>query len=758
MRRFNVTSLTLVFAVLFTAVAYAEPAEKIVKEIEIVNNKIVSEQTILSKLQTKKGEAYSPVTLSDDIKRLYATGLFNDVSADIAEVEGGLKVTFKVQEKPVLDKIILKGNRRIRTRNILAEMKTRKKEILDRFKLKEDIESIKKLYAKKGYSLADISYDIQEKENKVTVTINITEGNQIRIRKINFVGNKTFRGKRLLKLIKTKRKGWFNSGFYKKDVLEEDIDRIVSFYHQEGYIDAKVTADTSYDQRKVSMFVTFIISEGKQYKVSRIKIGGNSVFSQEQLKEGLEMRKGAVYSEGKLRMDTAKIQTHYFDEGYISASVKADTVFDTKAGLVDLSYDVKEGGVAYVDKINIGGNDRTKDVVIRREMRLFPGDRYNGEKLRRSRQRLYNLGYFEEVTFDTADEPTTLPDKYDLDVFVKETKTGEFSFGAGYSSIDQFIGFIDLTQKNFDIFNFPKFCGAGQKLRIHTEFGSTRKDYELTFIEPWFLGYPVNIGFSLYSRTRDWDKYEERREGGDVFIGREFGEYWSSRLIYTFEGIRITDIAFDASDEVKIEDGKHIVSSLRGELVRDTRDNKINPSSGLYDIFSCEYGGGIMGGDKDFVKYETVDHKYFPVSKDSVFELRGRVGLVEAFGGTPDVPIYERFYAGGADTIRGYKERRVGPEGRYGDPVGGRIRAVFNAEYTYTLTESLKWAFFYDIGNVWADYAAFDWSSLKLKSSIGTGARVKTPLGPIRLDYGYALNPSPGDARGRFHFSMSQEF
>ncbi len=750
--------LAAILLVGFSGQVCAQDSKRLVKEIEVLNNKVVSQQSILSKLQTKQEMEYSPVTLSEDIKRLYATGLFSDVSADIVEVDDGVKVVFKVQEKPVLDEIIFKGNRRIRTRKLFKEIKIKRDEIFDKFKLKEDVENLKKLYAKKGYSLAEVAYQIEEKDNKVVVTINISEGERIRIRKINFHGNDSYPDKRLLKLIKTKRKGWLNSGFFKKDVLAEDAERIMGFYQFEGFIDAQVSTNITYLEKKPWMFITFEIEEGKQYKVGNVEIYGNTVFSKKQLKESLKLFSGEIYSEAKLRSDTAKIQSDYFDEGYIAASVKVDTVLNSQTGNVDISYSITEKDVAYVDKINLSGNTRTKDVVVRREMRLFPGDRYNGEKLRRSRQRIQNLGFFEEVTFDTKEEPTTLPDKYDLDIFVKESKTGEFSFGAGYSSLDQFIGFVNLSQKNFDLFNFPGFAGAGQTLAINMEFGSARKDYELAFMEPWFLGYPVSTGFNLYSRTRYWDKYDEKRTGGNVFVDREFGEYWRGRLTYRYEGVRLSDMAGDVSADVRKEEGKNFISSLRTSVTHDTRDNRFNPSKGFYAILSCEYAGGVLGGDKDFIKYETSNYKYFPLGRRSVLELSLRLGMVEAFDDSVYVPVYERFYAGGANTIRGYKERRVGPEGEFGEPIGGRLRGIFNAEYIYQVTKGLKWAFFYDIGNVWATHGDLVWDNLKLRSSIGTGIRVKTPLGPIKLDYGFALDPKEGDAAGRFHFSMSQEF
>ncbi|MCP4649346.1 MAG: outer membrane protein assembly factor BamA [PVC group bacterium] len=748
----------IVLFICFCSTVFAQQPERIVRKIVVENNKVVSEHTIVSQLKTKEGLALSTSTLSDDIKRLYTTGLFKDVSADVEDMEKGVKVIFRVEEKATLKEIVFEGNRRLRTKKLLAKMQTKLDEVFDQFKLREDIEELKKFYAEKGYSLADITYKIEEIEQSVTVKITVIEGARVRVRKILFKGNSILKKGRLLKVVKTKRKGWFNSGFYKEKVLSEDTERLISFYRLEGFIDVNVNTLIDYNDKKSAMYITFEIKEGKQYKVGQISLGGYTIAEKDELKESLSMTEDAIYNELKLRDDISALQSFYFDKGYIASEVKVDTVLNAGEGSVDLSYGIDEGHVAYVDKVNVSGNTRTKDVVIRREMRLFPGDKYNGDKLKRSRQRLHNLGYFEEVTFDTAEKPTTLPDKHDLDIFVKESKTGEFSFGAGYSSVDQFIGFVDLTQRNFDLFNLSSFTGGGQRLRMRMEFGSDRKDYELGFVEPWFLGYPLTMGFNIYNRTRDWEKYDERRIGGNLFLGKEFGEYWNGKVSYRYEGVRISNILEDASADIKLEKGKNYISSVTSEVMHDTRDNVFNPTTGIYSMLSCEVGGGVLEGDKDFVKYYTKNCRYFPATEKAVLEFKGRAGYVESYSNTAVVPIYERFYVGGANTIRGYKERRVGPEGEFGDPIGGRIMFVFNAEYTYNLAKNLKWAFFYDNGNVWRRPSEFKWDTLKLKSSIGTGMRVKTPLGPIRLDYGYALNPKEGDSRGRFHFTMSQEF
>ncbi|MBI4845377.1 MAG: outer membrane protein assembly factor BamA, partial [Candidatus Omnitrophica bacterium] len=595
---------------MFSNCAFGNDQKRLVIDIDVQNNKIIGKQTILSKLQTEKGREYSPITLSDDIKRLYATGLFRDVSADVQEKEEGVKIIFKVFEKSKLGKVIFFGNRKIKTKKLLAEMKVKKGEIFDQFQLKEDVGELKNFYAKKGYSLADIKYEIEEKENIIELKIIVDEGKRLRIKKIDFINNKNYTDKRLLKLIKTKKRWLMGSGFLKDDVLQEDVERLIAFYRSEGFLDIKVNSLIEYNENKTLMSINFLLEEGIKYKVGKVAFTGNTIFSEETIKEQLVLLPEVIFSEDKLRKDISSIQNSYFDKGYISSSVKADTILNPQTGRVDLSYSIIENNIAYVDKVNIQGNTRTKDVVIRREMRLFPGDRYNGEKLRRSRERLYNLGYFEEVTFDTSAEPTTLPDKHDMDIFVKESKTGEFSFGAGYSSVDRFIGFVDLTQRNFDILNFPTFTGAGQKLRVRMEFGSDRKDYELGFVEPWFLGYPVSTGFNVFSRTRDWDKYDEKRIGGDVFVSKDFDEYWNGKLTHRYESIRITDIVSDASRDIKAKEGKNYISSVILDVTHDSRDNIYNPTKGWLNAFSVEHAGGILNGDKDFVRYFSRQSKY----------------------------------------------------------------------------------------------------------------------------------------------------
>ena len=432
---------------------------------------------------------------------------------------------------------------------------------------------------------------------------------------------------------------------------------------------------------------------------------------------------------------------------------------------IDITYTLAEGEVAYVNKINIRGNTKTKDVVIRRELRIKPGERYDGAKLRRSKERLYNLGYFEDITFDT--EETAEPDKRNMVVDVKETKTGEFSFGGGFSSIDKLIGFVEIEQKNFDMLNFPTFTGDGQDIRLRGEFGSTRKNYLLSWTEPWIFDKPLSFGFDLYASEHNKSgstgyAYDETRQGGDIRFGKEFNESFRGDFTYKIENVDISNLDSNVSQALKDEEGGNTIASAMTQLTNDTTDNKFNPTKGSILVGSIEVAGGPFGGDKDFAKFFNSISHYSTIGS-FLLELKLRDGVVTTYGGNNGaVPVYERFFAGGTYTVRGFKERDIGPKDQSGDPIGGGTLAIANAELTAPIMENLKGAFFVDAGNVWHvpdSKPRGGISSGGIRMGVGVGVRIKTPIGPVKLDYGFPVNPADDQSKtGRIHFSMSRGF
>jgi outer membrane protein insertion porin family len=748
---------------------------KLVTAIEVKGNKSISSNTVLSKMKTRIGAPSQDNIISDDLKRLYLLGFFSDIRIDTEDYKDGIKVIVNVVERPIIEKITFSGIRRMGTseEKLKQELKSKEAQYLDYPSVTEDVRTLKKKYEKIGFSQAQIDYkvDIDEGANKAKVRFNIIEGRKIRIKDILVEGNFAFDRSRILRLMKTKRAWFFNSGALKEDVLEEDVERIKSFYHRAGYTDVTVeygiTPDTA---RTYLLYINIKIEEGKKYLVGNINIQGNKDIELSDILAALkECVPGKVFSKEALQIDIVNIQSLYFDRGYISCRVQEATSVNQYTGRVDISYNITENEVALVDKIKIRGNIKTRDVVIRRELRIYPGDRFDGEKLRRSRERLQNLGFFEEIGYDT--EETDVPNLKNLVVDVKESKTGAFSFGGGYSTVDNLIGFIELEQKNFDWKNFPYFTGAGQDLILRASLGTISSGFDLSFTNPWVFDYPVSFGFDAYRRSHERYEdvgyaYDETITGGDIRLGKEISEYIRANLTYRFDTIDLSNIDPDASDALKKEVGKNTISSIAPAFIYDSRDNRFDPTKGDLLNASFELAGGSFGGDKDFWKFNGRASHYFPLPRNSALEIRGRAGIGKPYGDSVEIPVYERFFAGGANTIRGYEERSVGPfDPLSKDPLGGEAMLVGNIEYTYPLYQAsdksfkISMAAFYDTGNVWANLS--DFCSGGFVSGVGLGIRLKTPIGPIMVDYGIPLNKEPGEeskSNGRIHFSASHGF
>ncbi len=743
-------------------------AEALVTAIEVQGNKAISTNIILSKMKTRVGSPYLENVASDDLKRLYLLGYFSDIKIDTQPFKDGIKVVIAVVERPIIEKIVFSGVRRLAMseQKLKASLKSKEAQYLDYPNLAEDVKTLSGLYEKRGYSQAHVEYqvDLDKATNKANVKFSVVEGKRLKIKKIFVEGNKAFPDGRILKLMKTKAAWLFNAGSLKEEVLKEDIERVKSFYHRNGYIDVTAEYEIKVEPKKPLIYIAITIQEGRKYLVGMITIQGNKDISQALIMARLKVcTPGAVFSQEGVKDDVINIQGLYFDKGYIAAGVQESTSLNARTGRIDITYTVTENEIAYVDKIKIKGNIKTREVVIRREVRIRPGERFDGDKLRRTKERLQNLGFFEEVSYDTED--TDVPNKKDLVVEVKEAKTGSFSFGGGYSTVDQFIGFAEVEQKNFDWKNFPYFTGAGQNLKLRFSMGTVSNGFNLSFTEPWLFDYPVSFGFDAYKESRERDSdvgygYDEDVTGGDLRLGRELSEYVRADMKYRFDSIKISNVTEDATQDLRDEIGQNNISSLELGATFDNRDNVFDPVKGNLLNASVEWAGGPFAGDKDFVKFYSRASRYFPMFRGSSLELRARVGIANPYGDSEKVPIYERFFAGGAYTIRGYHERKIGPIDPVSeDPLGGESLLIGNVEYLYPILNFLKVAGFYDIGNVWEK--AGDLGQGGLKASVGFGFRLKTPIGPLMLDYGIPLNKEPGEnekGSGRFHFSMSHGF
>ena len=754
-----------------TQAAPAQAQAKTVTAIELKGNKSISSNTIVSKMKVRVGSAYQENIISDDLKRLYLLGFFSDIKIDTEDYKDGVKIIITVAERPIIEKINFSGIRRITMKDekLKESLKSKEAQYLDYPNLAEDVRTLKKMYEKMGYSETKIDYqvDINKETNKAGVQFNVVESKRVRIKDILTEGNKAISRAKILRLIKTKRAWLLNAGVLKEDVLKEDAERLKAFYRKAGFTDVTVDYEISPSVKKpFLLYIAIKIREGRKYLVGNVTIQGNKDVTEKEILMRLqECVPGKVFSDEALKEDITNIQGLYFDRGYISCQVQETTAVNSATGRVDILYSIRENEIAYVGKIKVRGNVKTRDVVIRRELRIYPGDRFDGDKLRRSKERLQNLGFFDEVSYDT--EETQVPDKKDLVVGVKETKTGAFSFGGGYSTVDQLVGFAEIEQKNFDWKNFPYFTGGGQDLKLRASFGTVSSGFDLSFTEPWIFDYPVSFGFDLYKRShkRDADVgygYDEDVTGGDIRLGKEISEYVRADLMYRHDQIDITNISSDAGvtdPNLQAEYGKNTISSITPSLTYDSRDNVFDTRKGDLLTGSLEWAGGPLGGSKDYWKFFGRASHYFPMPRGSALELRATGGIAKPYSDSEQIPIYERFFAGGAYTIRGYEERKVGPIATSKDPLGGESMLIGNIEYTYPLLGFLKVAAFFDSGNVWEKMN--DIGSGGFKSGFGLGLRIKTPIGPIMLDYGIPLNKEPGEdtkSSGRFHFSASHGF
>lgn len=751
---------TLIAYILIALCSLQAYAEDTVSRIDIKGNSAVSTATVISKIKCRTGQPFNENVINEDIKNLNATGFFENIEAQKQHSTEGLVIIFILKEKPTVTKVTFEGNKHIRGKKLIETMSLKENAFIDEYKLKESSSAIRDLYTKKGFSSAKIVYETKlVADNKIEVKFIIQENSVVKIRSIIFEGNKAFSDSKLERVIKSRHAWLFNSGFYKEEVLRDDVKRLVDFYKMQGFSDA--SAVTNVTQLKKGISITVTIQEGRRYYVGSVLISGNKNISLADLTKEASLKKGSIFNEYAVYEESARIREAYTDKGYVFARVDYKNSFNADAQNMNVFFNIVENEIATIDTITIRGNTKTKDKIIRRQLRIYPLEQYSGKKVKKSKERLDNLGYFEEVRFDT--QPGAKANTVDITVDVKEQKTGTFSFGGGYSSVDSFVGFVELRQSNFDFKNFQTFTGAGQDINISTSIGSYSKVFSLSFTQPYIFDSPYAFGFDLYRRQNQREEdigyaYDETTNGGIVRFGREFSDQLNAGLHFRFEKVSIDNIADDVSEEFKREAGNNTLISVQPMISYDTRDNVFSTTRGILYTNEIQVAGGPLGGDKNFVKFFTRLSKYFPFWRKSALEIRLRVGLADTYGDTDFMPIFERYFLGGSSTIRGYDERDVGPlDAATENPIGGESLFNGNIEYVYPLMDFAKLAVFYDTGNVWEKQSGL--FTTGLKSGYGLGMRIKTPIGPISLDYGIPVNKIAGKkGNGKLHFNMSRGF
>lgn len=751
-RHIRILGLFGFYIFLFFPWSIAQGQEKVfVKQIDIKGNRKIEEATIRFKLGTKVGEEFSVERVREDVKTLYKMGVFDDVKVEAEGFEGGLKLTFVVLEKPTIRGIKIEGNKAIKADRIKERIDLVPGGFVDRTAINRAAEKVRLFYEEEGYYTAKVEPEVEPlAEREARVIFKISEGSFFRVEKIHVTGNKGLSEKRIKKAMQTGERFLFWGGILKHSELKADVDRIKALYLDHGYLDIRVEEPhVEVDREKKRIFIQIKVEEGPQYKVGELRVKGNTVFSEEEILSPMRLsKKGRIFSREALQKDIFDLTDRYAEKGYIDVDILPLTDIDAVQRTVDITLDIDEGRPSIVERIEISGNVRTRDKVIRREIKLIEGDIYNSKFLRKGRQNINNLGFFEEVKINTR--KGSAPDRLVLDVNVKERPTGAFTFGAGYSSVEGPVMATSLSQANL--------LGYGQRVSLSAELGTQgRQRYILSFFDPHILDTDTSLGTSLFNTEKVFDRYKEGHTGGSLELGRPlFWEEVRGSLGYRYERLNIFDVAFDAPSLIREQEGKSTTSSLAGTLVRDTRDNRFDPTEGSRHSLSAEYAGGFLGGTNYFTRYIADSSWYYPLFWKFVGLFHGNIGYITPFGGRT-LPLAEKFFLGGPATVRGFKYRGLGPLDPAGVPTGGNKRLFFNLELIFPLYEKvIKGSLFFDAGNVWEEGRSYDLGGLR--PAAGVGVRIVTPVGPMRLDWGFNLNPRAGEKSSVLTFSVGTFF
>jgi len=785
-------------------------------EIEHVGPLSVSDELIRANIRVKPGDPYLRAAVDEDIRTLYATHQFYDIRIKTEDGPDGTILTYVLQGNPQLVAIKFQGNKKYKDSKLLKKVTSKTGEPLNEVKLFTDSQEMQKMYQKAGYPGTTCTYSIaiEQSTGRATATFTITESPKVKITRIEFVNATAFTQKTLRKQIKTKRHWMFSwatgGGVFKDDQFDEDKEKLAEYYRNKGYIDFDIKDVQFEHPTPRSLVIRIIVYEGRQYKVGTVKFTGNKLFTNAQIAEGIRaaqptgvvkkaklgpnglmMDTGDIFTPDGLNKDMKAIADVYGSKGYIdvvpnSPGFHVQRIANTETGTMDLDFQIDEGQKNYIEKIEIRGNTKTKDRVIRRELAVSPGETFDMVRVNISQKRLEGLQYFEKV--DMRPEPTEVSSHKNLVIGVEEKNTGNLTMGAGFSSVDSVVGFVEVSQGNFDLFNPPNFTGGGQKFRLRVQLGTERQDYELEFTEPWFMGRKIQLSVDLYRHDLAFQSvenlYTEVETGGRVGLTKALGsDFLIGSVGYTLEdvgilldGRTVRTNGFgvpivghrDIPNAIKDEAGYNLVSKFDMSLAYDTRNSVTLPDKGQRTQLSAMLAGPFPG-DKDYYKLEFKSAWYFRgLFPGHVLELLGETGVADAYGGTGGVPFYDRYYLGGLYTLRGFRYRSVAPrerpfppaEGSSREPIGGDTYWFGSAEYSIPIipTENdrgvgLRFAMFYDIGNVMLSPYSYNWENYL--DNWGLGLRLNLPIGPLRLDYGIPIRHDRfNGGSGQFQFGV----
>lgn len=796
-RSFFRIHLPSLLAVIFTVFLHPLNAQTgqgpIVKEIAVENvgAPSISKERVLANLATKVGQAYSERAAEQDIRALYATGGVSNVRIFAEPLGDGVKVTVLLQGRPVIEEILIEGAEQIPLNRVRREIGTKVGDVVSEDKIEDDRQKILKLYEDRNYSEIDVQYKIQEipGKNRAKVIYSISEGPKLIVKRITFVGNESVLSRDIRKVMKTKPEDilsfFTKSGRLIPAQVEEDRVAVKTLYQNRGFADVEVSDIQTQPLQRNGVELIVTVVEGMQYRLNTVKLEGVNITSQEEILARMKMLGGQLFTPKGMGEDLKALRDFYGSRGYVDM-VAVPEILPAGPGAVDVTYRLDEGVQSYVNLVSIQGNSRTQDRVIRRELAVKPGDVFDTTLVDISKKRLENLNYFSRV--DSAPTDTIVPGRKDLNVIVEEKRTGSFNFGVGFSTIDSLLGFAELQQTNFDLFNWPNFTGGGQRFRIRGQYGLQRSDFVVALTEPWFLGYKLSVGVEGYYRNANFLSavYNQSNLGVAVQARKQIWRALSARVEYRIEQIRIYDVdntdnndyfffnGFgddyngneNAGPVIENSAGTYVKSAFTGSLVWDTRDSLFLTRKGELVELTGFIAGGPLGGDVQDYGISLEATKYFSLPFDLIFLVKGQIAIVNGWGNDKEsvdggygdgVPIFDRLYLGGANNMRGFNFREVGPVDQYANPIGGNSLAYLTFELTFPIVSRVRGAVFSDMGFVNVD--AGDFSTTNTNVDIGIGLRLDLPIGPIRVDYGIpVIYDSWNGPPGKFNFNIGYQF
>ena len=738
-------------------------------------------------IKSREGGPFSPDQIREDLRSIFALNYFTDVQVDIQTTRQGKEVIFIVVEKPSIKEVLITGNKKLKTEEIREKVTLTPRSILSLQKVRETSEQIRSFYFSKGYYGVKVEQKIDYLEtNEAVVTFQITEGPEGHIQKIIFKGNQKIKSKDLKKLMTTKESSFWSfimqTGLLDEETLKNDIQLLNAYYFDQGYINAKVSEPKIDLRNPKKIQIEIEIVEGPQYRVGTIDFKGDVLTKKEDLFRVIKIKRNDVYQNSAIRRDVGALTEKFAHQGYAYVEITPETAIDPPRLLVHLTFNIEKKKRVFFERIQVAGNTKTRDKVVRRELQFAEGELYDVAKLTKSRSRLKRTGYFKEADFVSS--PGSTDEKINLDVKVEEAPTGAVSFGIGYSSIENVIGSASISDRNL--------FGLGYQGSLRFRLGSETKDVRLGFTDPYFLGYPYSAGFDLYHEQVEYfETYNYKIIGGDLRFGKELSDILRVDTMYKLEEVDIYDVALDAARSVREQIGKSITSALSVTFTSDTRNDFFAPSSGARHSFFIQNAGGPLGGDNYFIKGFLETNWFFPMPLHTVLNLRAKYGRVEPYGNQKKtvfenglflekdrgVPIYEKFFVGGLHTVRGFEYGFAGPV----DPVteealGAENMLVFNSELIIPLSRAigLRGAIFFDVGKgfdklrddqYWYTdpltnrrVKTPDKGLFPLRTGAGVGIRWFSPFGPIHIDMGWNLSPREGEKSRVFDFTAGTVF